>query len=216
MTEAEFLREARAFYDALAVDYADRYRDYLAARPLDRAVLAGFAELVRDAGPVADVGCGPGWTTAHLAELGVDVFGLDLSPEMVGLARQAYPALRFDVGSMLALDLPDGTLGGLNAWYSIIHLPEEQLPAAFAEFHRVLKPGGHLQLAFQVGDEPLHLAQPYGHPVSLDFRRLRPERIAELLAAAGLLVQARLVREPDDGERTQQAFLLARKPLADS
>ncbi|RLU96581.1 SAM-dependent methyltransferase [Streptomyces griseocarneus] len=213
MTEANFLRETRTFYDTLAVDYANRYRGYLDTRPLDRSVLAGFAELVRGAGPVADVGCGPGWTTAHLVESGLDVFGLDLSPEMVGLARQAYPALRFDVGSMLTLDLPDGALGGVNAWYSIIHLPEEQLPAAFAEFHRVLAPGGHLQLAFQVGDEPLHLAQPYGHPVSLDFRRLQPDRIAELLAAADLPLRVRMVREPDDGESTQQAFLLARKPL---
>jgi ubiquinone/menaquinone biosynthesis C-methylase UbiE len=148
--------------------------------------------------------------------LGLPVFGIDLSPGMVEVARRSYPGLRFDVGSMLALDLPDAALGGVLAWYSVIHLPDERLPEAFAEFCRVLAPGGLTLLAFQAGDESLHLAEALGHPVSLDFRRRQPERVAELLGQAGLVVRARLVREPDDdgdfAERKEQAFLLARKP----
>jgi ubiquinone/menaquinone biosynthesis C-methylase UbiE len=141
---------------------------------------------------------------------------VDLSPRMVAVARQAYPALRFEVGSMLALDLPDAALGGVLAWYSTIHVPDEQLPAAFAEFRRVLVPGGYLQLGFQVGDAPLHRTQALGHPVSLDSHHRPPDQVARLLSEAGLEVRARLVREPDDGgdfpEREPQAFLLARKP----
>jgi SAM-dependent methyltransferase len=217
VTEPDFLRTTRASYDAVAADYAERFRSELTARPLDRAMLAGFAELVQaaGAGPVADIGCGTGRVTAHLNGLGLPVFGVDLSPQMVAVARQAHPGLRFEVGSMLALDLPDGTLGGILAWYSIIHIPQERLPEVFAEFHRVLAPGGHLQLAFQVGDEPLHLTEALGHTISLDFHRRQPDRVAELLSQAGLVMRAQLLREPDDGdfaERTQQAFLLARKP----
>ncbi|MGW1073944.1 class I SAM-dependent DNA methyltransferase [Streptomyces sp. NPDC002537] len=216
MTEPDFLRDTRASYDAIAAGYAERFRDELAAKPLERGMLAAFAELVKGGGAVADVGCGTGRVTAHLHGLGVDVFGVDLSPEMVAVARRAHPGLRFDVGSMLDLDLPDGALGGLMAWYSIIHIPEERLPDVFAEFHRVLAPGGYVQLAFQVGDEPLHLAEALGHKVSLDFHRRRPDLIAELLSRAGFDVRARLLREPDvDGafpERTPQACLLARKP----
>ncbi|MEW2080748.1 class I SAM-dependent methyltransferase [Streptomyces sp. NPDC005283] len=150
--------------------------------------------------------------TAHLNSLGLNTFGVDLSPAMVALAREAYPGLRFDEGSMTALDLTDGALGGIVAWYSIIHTPSERLPVVFAEFHRVLAPGGHLLLAFQVGDEPLHLARPFGHPVSLDFRRLSPDRVAELLQQAGLVVDARMLREPGRDEKVQQAHLMARKP----
>ena len=116
---------------------------------------------------------------------------------------------------MTALDLADGALGGVVAWYSIIHTPPERLPEVFTEFHRVLAPGGHLLLAFQIGDEPLHLAQPFGHPVSLDFRRSSPDRIAELLCQAGFALSSRLLREPDENESTSkvpQAYLLARKP----
>jgi SAM-dependent methyltransferase len=218
VTEPDFLSATRAAYDAVAADYAVRFGAELAARPLDRGMLAGFAELVRAGGdrPVADIGCGTGRVTAHLASLGLSAFGVDLSPRMVAVARQAYPALRFEVGSMLALDLPDAALGGVLAWYSTIHVPDEQLPAAFAEFRRVLVPGGYLQLGFQVGDAPLHRTQALGHPVSLDSHHRPPDQVARLLSEAGLEVRARLVREPDDGgdfpEREPQAFLLARKP----
>ncbi|MEU3993621.1 class I SAM-dependent methyltransferase [Streptomyces platensis] len=216
MTEPDFLHTTRAFYDAIATDYDAHFGEHLAARPMDRAVLAAFAELVRaaDAGPVADLGCGPGRVTAHLAGLGLPVFGVDLSPQMVALARRTHPQVRFEVGAMSGLELPDGALGGIVAWYSIIHTPQERLPELFAAFHRLLAPGGMLLLAFQVGDEPLHVAQPFGHPVALDFRRRRPDRIAGLLTAAGLEVRTRMLREPDEelGESTPQAVLMARKP----
>ena len=83
-------------------------------------MLTAFAELVRSAGlgPVADLGCGPGQVTAHLAGLGLSTFGIDLSPKMIMMARQAYPELRYAVGSMTALGLGDGALGGILAWYS--------------------------------------------------------------------------------------------------
>ncbi|WP_432140926.1 class I SAM-dependent DNA methyltransferase [Streptomyces sp. bgisy084] len=216
MTEPDFLKTTRAFYDAVAADYDAHFRDHLADRPMDRAVLAGFAELVRaaDAGPVADLGCGPGRVTARLAGLGLSVFGVDLSPQMVALARRIHPQLRFEVGAMTGLELPDGALGGIVSWYSIIHTPQEQLPELFAAFHRLLAPGGLLLLAFQTGDEPLHVAQPFGHPVALDFRRRRPDRIAGLLTAAGLEVRTQMLREPDEelGESTPQALVIARKP----
>jgi SAM-dependent methyltransferase len=218
VTEPDFLRDTRASYDAIATVYAERFRDELAARPLDRAMLAGFAELVRaaGAGPVADVGCGPGRVTGYLNDLGLPVFGIDLSPEMIAVARRTYPGLRFEVGSMLALDVPDAALGGVLAWYSVIHVPDERVPEAFAEFCRVLAPGGLVLLAFQVGDEVVHVAEARGHPVALDYRWRQPEWVAELLGRAGLAVRAQLLRQPDDDgdfpEREQQAFLLARKP----
>ena len=97
--------------------------------------------------------------TAHLNDLGLSASGVNLSPQMVAVARRSHPGLQFDVGSMLALDLPDGSLGGVMAWYSIIHIPQERLPEVFAGFCRVLAPGGFVLLAFQAGDGLLHLTQ---------------------------------------------------------
>jgi ubiquinone/menaquinone biosynthesis C-methylase UbiE len=213
MIEASCLQATRAAYDTVAVDYAELLRDELDAKALDRAMLAGFAETVR--GPVADLGCGPGRVTAHLHDLGVHAFGVDLSPQMIEVARRAHPQLRFDVGSMTALDLADQSLGGIVAWYSIVHTPPEQLPTVFSEFHRVLGPGGQLLLAFKAGDQHRHLDQAYGHELSLDVYWLPSDDVAELLRQAGLVMDARLIREPDETERPRQgrqAFFLARRP----
>lgn len=213
MTEPSYIRATRAGYNAIAVDYAGHFRTVLQDTPLDRAMLGAFAENVRNdgAGPVLDVGSGPGRVTAHLHGLGVDVRGVDLSPAMLALAREEHPGLRFDEGSMTALDVPDGGLRGLVAWYSVIHVPPERHPEVFAEFHRVLASGGHLLMAFQVGDEPLHFDEAFGHTVSLDFHRLSPDRVAGLLDRAGFGVDARLLREPAGAEGVPQAYLMARK-----
>ena len=214
MTDADFLTETRTFYDTVAEDYAVHFGDFVHDDGPGPGVLAGFAELVGEGAEVADLGCGPGRVTAYLASRGLSVFGLDLSESMLAIARRENPGLRFEQGSMQELDLPDGSLDGVVSWYSIIHTPLDHLPGLFAGFHRVLRPGGHLLLGFQVGDEPRRYEEAFGHTVALDFRRRRPERIAALLEAAGFAVRSRTVREADEelGEPVAQACLVARKP----
>ncbi|MFI9809322.1 class I SAM-dependent methyltransferase [Streptomyces sp. NPDC052301] len=214
MTDTEdFLTATRTFYDAIAEDYADRFRDQLVDRPLERGLLSAYAESVGPGGTVADLGCGPGVVTAHLASLGLSVFGLDLSESMLAIARRENAALRFEQGSMLDLDLADGSLAGVVSWYSSIHTPLDELPRLLTEFHRVLAPGGHLLLAFQAGDVPRRHERPWGHAVTLDFQRRRPEFMAGLLADAGFALRSSTVREPAEelAESVSQAFLLAQK-----
>jgi SAM-dependent methyltransferase len=160
---------------------------------------------------VAEIGCGPGRITAHLASLGLDTQGVDLSPAMIAEARRRHPQLAFSVGSMTALDLPSGSLDGLAAWYSVIHVPPSRHRAVYAGFHRVLRPGGLLLLGFQSGDERRRIEEGYGHTgLALDAYRLRPERVEQDLAASGFTNVTRVVREPIGNERTEQAYLIAR------
>lgn len=205
MPEHAYLAAVRESYDTVAADYAAKVSTPDGLDPLSRAMPAAFAETVRtaDRGPLADLGCGPGYVTAHLAALGVPAFGVDLSPRMVELARRAHPHLSFTVGSMTALDIGDAELGGVLAYYSTHHTPPELLPVVFAEFRRVLAPGGRLMLAGWVGeDEHLRPEQAYGgHPVSYGLHLLPAPRIATLIEEAGLAVTARLVQEPGAGAK---------------
>lgn len=197
-------------YDAVAVRYAEFARNELDALPLDRAVLAAFAELARttDAGPVAELGCGPGRVTAYLRDLGLDVFGVDLSPVMIDLAREAYQDLRFEVGSMDALDLADGTLNGIVSWYSVIHAPPRDMPSYFAEFRRVLAPDGHLLIAFfESADEPV---AAFDHKVATAYR-WPIDDLAGLAGESGFIEVGRMLREPREEERYRRGHLLMRK-----
>jgi SAM-dependent methyltransferase len=178
-------------------------------------MLATFAELTTatDLGPVADLGCGTGRITAHLDALGVDVFGIDLSPTMVDLARQTHPRLRFDVGSITALDLSDASAGGALAWYSTIHTPPHALPGVFAEFSRVLAPGGYLLVGFHVGAEDRPRTVTYREGVSVDTYDVTLERVADLARQAGLVVHTQLLRAAQGRENRPQASLIAVKPV---
>ncbi|WP_445330347.1 class I SAM-dependent methyltransferase [Streptomyces sp. A475] len=197
-------------YDAVSALYAEVTRDALDAQPLDRAVIAAFAELARTnaGGPVAELGCGPGRVTAHLRDLGLDVFGIDLSPAMIDLARETYPDLRFDVGSMDALSLADGSLSGIMCWYSVIHTPPQDVPSYFDEFRRVLTPGGHLLLGFfESGDDPV---TDFDHKVVTAYR-WPIDSLAKMAAEAGFTEVGRMLREPGEGERFRQGRLVMRR-----
>ncbi|MFJ6940110.1 class I SAM-dependent methyltransferase [Streptomyces sp. NPDC101132] len=202
----------RNSYDAVADVYARGFTADLASKPLDRAMLTAFSEQVPKEAPVADVGCGPAQVACYLADLGVPVLGLDVSPGMVEVARARRPGLDVRVGSMLDLPLGDGELAGVVAFYSLIHLQVDERPAAYAEFARVLRPGGLVLAAFHAGEETRHLDSWFDRPVALDFFALRPDEVAAGLTAAGFSVEATLMRGPYPGEAdTERAYLVARR-----
>lgn len=186
-------------YGAIADLYFDLAKGDIATVPLDRAVIDAFAEFVRPAGGlVGDLGCGPGYMSAMLAGMGLDVLGVDLTPEMIDIARANYPGPRFEVGSMDALDLADGALAGIVSWYSVIHAPPQELPKYFAEFRRVLAAGGHLLIAFFESEDGR--LEPFDHKVTTAYRWPIDE-IRDLARAAGFTEVGRMLREPKEDER---------------
>jgi SAM-dependent methyltransferase len=211
MSADGWVEDTRTSYDTVAVSYADQLRDRLDGEPYLRSALALFADMVRTGGgPAADVGCGPGHVTAHLHELGIDAFGIDLSPAMIDLARRDHPGLRFEVGSMTDLRLADASVAGLLAFWSLIHIPDETVPSVFGHFRRVLRPGGPLLLGFHVGDGSRLKTQGYGgHPMKVCVHRRQPGLVAAWLRDAGFAIEAQMLLDPDD--RVPGALLFARR-----
>jgi len=213
MSTDSWLADTRTSYDTVAASYAVQARAAFDAAPYLRGALTLFAGLVRadGGGPVADVGCGPGHVTAYLHELGVDAFGIDLSPAMIDLARHDHPGLRFEVGSMTDLPLPDASVTALLASWSLIHIPDREVLGVLGHFRRVLRPGGLLLLGFHVGTGSRLKTQGYGgHPMKVYVHRRTPDRASAWLRDAGFAIEAQLLDGPDD--TVPGALLFARRP----
>lgn len=208
------LDRVRSTYDAVAESYAKLLPDASLEAPEDRGMIEAFATYVTagEARPVVDAGCGAGRMTRLLSSLGVDAAGIDVSAGMISVARRTHPELSFGVAGLAGLPYADMQLGGVFAWYSIIHSPPADLPPVFAEFYRVLAPGGYALLGFHAGDAHRHLTHAYGHDVSMDAYLFRPDIIAGHLSGAGFIVIAQLTRPARSHEKTPQAILLAHRP----
>jgi ubiquinone/menaquinone biosynthesis C-methylase UbiE len=202
----------RRSYDAVAENYAAGFRDELAHKPLDRALLGCLIEQAERGVSVADLGCGPGHVSAWLASLGATAVGIDLSEGMIAVGRREYPEVEFRQGDFLDLPASNAEFGAVVALYSIIHLELGELGRAFEEIHRVLRPSGLVLVAFHIGSEVRHTAEWWGHAVDVDFRFFEPPDIVEALEAAGFAVEVRLerTRYPEEIE-TRRAYLLARR-----
>jgi SAM-dependent methyltransferase len=201
----------RESYDSAARAYAEHLAGELSDKPLDRHLLNRFAEATRSRGLVADLGCGPGHIARYLHEQGVAVAGIDLSPEMIDVARSLNPNLDFRVGDMRSLELPDASLEGIVAFYSIVHFASSELGAIFRQMRRVLVHGGLALVSFHIGDEVVHVEDLFGAPVFLDFQFHVPSDIIQELGFADLAVMEHVEREPYAGEYpSRRCYLLAK------
>ncbi|HLY41421.1 MAG TPA: class I SAM-dependent methyltransferase [Terracidiphilus sp.] len=204
-------------YDRVASEYARRLFNELDRKPLDCQLLHRFANDVRTRGEVCDLGCGPGHVARRLHDDGVRVFGLDLSPQMIAHAQRLSPDIPFREGNMFHLDIPDGSLAGITAFYAIVNIPVALLPGAFAEISRVLVPGGLLLIAFHIGGEVLRPQEMWGQSINMEFFQFDPNEIVRLLEQAGLVLGEKIERgphAPDVEYQTRRAFIFARKPHA--
>jgi predicted methyltransferase len=110
---------------------------------------------------------------------------------------------------MTDLDLADGSVAGVLAFWSVIHVPDASVPGVFAQFRRVLRPGCPLLVGFHVGDETRRTREGYsGRSINVDSHRRRPDEVAHWLRAAGFTIEAELVMRPD--EEVPGAIIIAR------
>ncbi|HIX00097.1 MAG TPA: class I SAM-dependent methyltransferase [Candidatus Nesterenkonia stercoripullorum] len=195
--------EVQAAYGARALEYANALGALENLAEADLTLVADWAKGI--AGRVVDVGSGPGQWTQYLHRLGVRVSGIDPVPEFVELASAAYPEVSFEVGRAENTLLPKGTLGGVLAWYSLIHTEPLAISQALQEFHRILRPGGGLALGFFEGLE----LEPFEHAITTAW--FWPmQRLVSEVEAAGFTVTHTETRT-DPGSRRHGAITALRE-----
>lgn len=195
--------------DLVTAAYAGRAQEYIEAvgriEHVERADLdfvGRWAKRVN--GRILDIGSGPGQWTEWLRRAGHAVEGVEPVREFVASARAAYPDSRYRVGRAESLPEADAVLGGILAWYSLIHVPPLEIDRALGEFARVVRPGGSLLLGFFAADQQSRfdhaVAPAYFWPVPL---------LAARLERAGFEVHETVYR-PGRPERAHGAIVAER------
>lgn len=200
-----------ASYDPIAAEYAAEFEHELDRKPFDRKMLAWLIERVD--GIICDMGCGPGQVARYLHSQGAQTCGIDISAEMVRHARRLNPEIHFATGDMQALTgVADGAFAGIAAFYSILHIPRDQVVSVLTELRRVLKPDGVLLLAFHVGNGTVHKDEWWDKPVSIDFLFFTSEEMKANLAAAGFTLTEAIERDPypEVEYPSRRAYIFAR------
>jgi SAM-dependent methyltransferase len=195
----------RTSYDVVARKYESRFLDELAGKPRDRELLAAFSESVRD--PVVEIGCGPGQIGAFVRARGRLVIGVDLSTDMARLARGRLDGAV--VADMRSLPFASGRLGGLVAFYSLIHLQRAELGAVLREFFRVLQPGGRVLFSAHEGTGDLRIDRFLDEPVEVTVTYFELEELVRACEIAGLAVTRAERRTPYGDESTVRLYVEA-------
>jgi SAM-dependent methyltransferase len=196
-------------YDVVAADYEAAFLDELAHKPRDRELLTRFAAQVGD--PVVDLGCGPGQIGAFVRSQGREVVGLDLSVAMaVAAGRRLGRAVQADVRQ---LPVRPGSLGGILAFYSLIHVRRGELRPVLATLGGALRPGGRLLVSAHEGDGELTARRFLGRRVPFVATLFRLEELTDAAGAAGLHVGLAERRAPyPDEHPTHRLYVEAIRP----
>jgi SAM-dependent methyltransferase len=203
--------ELASSYDRVADTYEALFVDELPGKPRDRDMLVAFADAVED--PIAEIGCGPGQVGGFVRQRGRTVIGVDLSQRMAALARN-----RLDnslVADLRLLPFRCGRLGGLLAFYSLIHVPRSDLVAALAEFRRVLRPGGRVLYSAHEGHGQIEQDEFLDEPVPFVATLFQLGELVAATTEAGFDVRIAERREPYRSEHpTVRLYVEAQRPGA--
>lgn len=193
--------------------YSDRAAEYTAllgsvdvSAEADRRLIAEWATSLD--GLVIDAGCGPGHWAGFMAELGVDVEGVDLVPAFVEIARSRHPSVPFRVGALDDLQLPDAAAAGVLAWYSLIHLEPERMDVVLTELARCTRDRGGLVIGFFHGDR----VGPFSHAVTTAYQWPAEELAHRLERAAFVTTRTDIRRHPEGADRIHGTIVAQRRP----
>ena len=127
--------------------YEDNAQKYANASSglINNNLIKKFTNLLKSKGKILDAGCGPGRDSKVFCDLGFNVFGVDLSSNLLKIASKKCPKSVFKKANFLSLPFEDEYFDGIWASASLLHLENtDDVKKALNEFNRVLKRSGVL------------------------------------------------------------------------
>ncbi len=194
-------------YDNNAERYADKF---MAFAPYAEKIRRFRDRYVKPNSTLVDLGCGPGNNAAILSRVEkIRIIGMDLSREMVRLAKANVPEGDFCVKDLRDLDFKE-PCDAVVASFCIVHLTREETAILIRKIARILKPGGHLYLSFMEGRGQGFETTSFSED-EIFFNYYDRDKIAALLEENHLAVVETLEGgyEEQDGSVTTDIFMVA-------
>lgn len=209
------MSEFASTYDLLAPRY-DGWSG--AVMPDVRAAWARQIEAyVADGEPLVELGCGTGVPVAQWLAARYQYTGVDASLGMLAEARRHVPGAAFVQADMETVTFETGSLGGVVAFYSIIHVPRERHAALFAAVASWLRVGGVFAASLHSRDHVDDFEPDWLGAGPMRWTGFDRDTNLALLAGAGFDVVEHEVLDQiePDGTAIHPLWLLARKRTQD-
>lgn len=149
---------------------------------------------------VVELGCGPAATVGRALAGRLHYVGVDLSPEMLRLARQNIPHASLVQADIADIAFRPQCLDAVVSFYSIIHVPREKHAQVFSSIAAWLRPGGRFAASLGARDHPSEVHEWLGE-VEMYWSFFAPETTLGLLADAGFEIERSLVAEQVEDDK---------------
>ena len=198
-------------YDRISAEY-ERWSEGATDHARER-----YAGVLLDGLPegaaVLDLGSGSGELLTRRLAGRFRVTGVELSSRMVELARRNVPEATFVRGDMASVEFPPESFDGVCAFYSLTHLPPEELPAVLRRVAAWLRPGGLFVASMGVTEDPGSVEDDWIAGIPMYFAARSAEKNERLVEGAGLRVEsARPESITEEGGEATFLWVVARKP----
>lgn len=191
-----------AAYDNGAEEYAKTQAAKSPGPPFE-----AFCKLLKPGAKVLDIGCAAGRDTHSLKQAGFEAVGVDLSKNLLAIAKRDHPDITFLEADMRHLPFDDGTFDGIWALAAFHHLEKSDMLPTLKEWRRVLKPGGVLFLSTKMGSGLLKTQEAMVSNQAREFTLLSKEELHDLLNQAGFAKH--WLRTEESGSRKGLFWLYA-------
>jgi len=194
-------------YDEIAKPYAKEF-----SRPSD--YIDNFLGYVPTNGRILDIGCGPGFDSAYFVSKGFCVTGIDLSKEMLKLAKEKCPRGEFKLIDFRKIEFPTNCFDGIFASCSLIHIPKKDVLSTLKLFYMVLKKGSVIYIALQGGKpEEIFLTEPLKPDEKIFLNVMDLREIKGLLEKAGFEIVEKYKCKPVSKAELdfEHLFVIAKK-----
>lgn len=202
----------RETYNKIAEDWHRDHKD-------DTWWIAGtdhFISLLPKGGSVLDVGCAGGFKARYFVDRGFAVTGVDISENLLDIARREVPEAQFMLADMRDLSEVEGEFDGVFAQASLLHIPKAEVPAVLRGMYQKVKPGRLLYIAVKAArpggpEEDMVEENDYGYAYQRFFSYFTLDEIKAYCTELRMTVVYENASNPAPSAKTNWLQIIAQK-----